>query len=967
MPVPRHPPFAGRDHELQELLDLLARAGDGEGALVLLSGEAGIGKTRLAEELTARAGEGTLALWGRCVDSPAAPPYLPWLQVARGLRRALGADGFAELATPVQHQAILAALPELRDAGAEPGHDHGDRFVLFEAMSDLLRSAAAARPVLLVLDDLHWADEPTLLLLGWLAADLPRTRLLAVATYRDQALGPDHPLRRLLHEAPRGALVPLALDGLGEGALATLARAAGMEDADALAGPLARRTGGNPFFTIETLRLLAADPAGATADRVPEGAAAVLGRRLDTLSPACRSLLDAAAVAGDFSLDVLERATATPRAALLDHLDEAVAAGLVLDRHGSREFAHGLVRDTVRAAIPRARAAALHARVAEALEARPEHEAAGHAAELAHHHAAAMEVDAGHRAAAHRWAVAAARGAEERLAHEEAARLLRLAVDTAAAEAGADAGDRAELLLALAVAHRRAGDVLGCLAAAEQAAELAAALDDGDLCARAALATRGVSGPHVGGRILALCSRAVEAAPADPVLRARVVSRRAHAAFDGFPGTPEEELQRREQSAEALRLAEALGDTETLFDALNARQMALADPAGVEERLAVADRTVALGRSTGADTVLEWGHTWRCDALFQLGRVDEAAAEMERSAEVAERLHDTLGRWRTLMLRSAFATLRGDFAAARALSDEALVLGRRTNNPAAEFLHPYQRMELAVLLGGAEEVEPLFRAPGAPPGAFSIHARLLASMGRLEEARSELQRGAAAFGDAVGPAPRPVRLLAAAGAADAVAMVEAPELAEPVLDLLMPFLHHNAAAAAGQQSALGAVARFTGRLLTVLERWAEAEEHLQIAVDLNTAMGALPHLALTHLDMAQMLVRRSRSGDRQRAVSLLASCAPVLEELGMRAWAASAQALHRDLAGRGVADHPLSHREMEVARMVAAGLSNREIAERLVLAQRTAESHVKNICDKLGVNRRSQIAAWVAARGEALP
>jgi DNA-binding CsgD family transcriptional regulator len=205
-------------------------------------------------------------------------------------------------------------------------------------------------------------------------------------------------------------------------------------------------------------------------------------------------------------------------------------------------------------------------------------------------------------------------------------------------------------------------------------------------------------------------------------------------------------------------------------------------------------------------------------------------------------------------------------------------------------------------------------------------------------------------------------VLAAAAAADVVAAVEARDLAEPLLDALAPYLRHNVASGAGQQTALGAVARFSGRLATILERWSDAEEHLAIALELNAAMAARPHLALAQLDMANLLVRRSRSGDARRALALLATGIPVLRELGMNAHAEGAERLHRELAGHGVADHPLSRRELEVARMVAAGLSNRAIAERLVLAPRTAESHVKNICDKLGFSRRSQIAAWVAAR-----
>jgi predicted ATPase len=308
MPVPRRPPFAGRDGEIAELSELRARAEAGEGTLVLVSGEAGVGKTRLAEELATQHAGSALALWGRCIDSPAAPPYLPWLQVTRELRRSLGADAFAALATPQQHEEIIRGLPELQP-GSQPVEPPAGRYGFFDAMSALLRGAAARRPLLIVLDDLHWADEPTLLLLGWLAADLRGAAILAVGIYREDPLPADHALHRLVGSAARDAMVPLHVGGLQVPALAALARAAGVDDADALAEQLERRTGGNPFFTIETLRLLASDPlAGA---QVPEGAAALLNQRLAPLSPECRGLLDAAAVAGDFSLDILSGAPAS--------------------------------------------------------------------------------------------------------------------------------------------------------------------------------------------------------------------------------------------------------------------------------------------------------------------------------------------------------------------------------------------------------------------------------------------------------------------------------------------------------------------------------------------------------------------------------------------------------------------------------------------------------------------------------
>jgi len=958
------PRLAGRRDELIELVALCARAGEGSGALALVGGEAGIGKTRLAEEVAERArSSGIEVLWARCTDAAAAPSYWPWVQALRELRRRLGSQAFAAV-TGGGLDDLLLAMPQVDPALAagrvgDVGDGGTSRFLLHEAVTGTLREAAARQPTLLVLDDCHWADEPSLLLLDWLAGELSRMGLVVMATYRDHELPAGHLLHSLAARSTQDAVHVVSLHGLDAAELTDLIRAAGVPVTVDLAARVRAMTGGNPFLSLETLRVLVSGSLpwnGAVP--LTHGAAAVLDRRLGTLSSDSRRMLDAAAVAGDFAVDLLEAITATPRLRLLDLVDEAVAAALVVDDHGARSFVHGLVRERVQQTMSRQRRAALHAATADAL-ARLRGDSPNLAAELAHHHAAAIDVDGAHRGPAHDSALRAARAALDHLAYEEASRLFALAARTADIS---DPVGRVRCLVELGTARLRAGDVTGCLDAAEEAMGLAEAVADGApaLRAAAALVPRGVAGSGVDERILSLCERALAAQPEDPALHARLLSQRAIARADS--GDPAERAQSLADGERALRMAEECDDPDALFSALNARQMALVTPADVAERLAIADRTLQLASLAHRSDIAAWGHQWRLDALFQLGDVDAAEAELQQLESLVEVRGEPLARWRVLRSRAAFAKLRGSFAEARRLTDEAHDLGLRTGNPTASYLYTFETLELALIAGGAEEFEPAARRMAEHGVARSLHAHVLATLGRIDEARATLQRDAAAGGEVDGNVPRGVWLLAMADAADAVAAVGHRELAARVLDMLMPYAGYNTCAGAGLGSSLGAMSRFTGRLAAVLERWDTAFEHLDAALALNTRMGAHPYVALTKLDIARTLVARKRPEDAARALALALECRAIAGDLGMAYASAAADALIASLERARDAGGPLSAREREVAALVAQGLGNREIAARLFLAERTVESHVKNICDKLGVNRRSQVAAWVAAR-----
>ncbi|MGI8549880.1 MAG: ATP-binding protein, partial [Dehalococcoidia bacterium] len=417
------PPLVGRESERALLQERLKAAWAGQGSLVLLAGEPGIGKTRLAEELAGEARQqGVTVLWGRCWEGEGAPPFYPWLQVLRSycerqspltLHAELGpgAADLAQLLPELRERLLdLPPLPQLEPESA--------RFRLFEAVSRFLRNASQAQPLVVFLDDLHWADKASLLLLQLLTRDLGEERLLVIGTYRDTDLDRRHPLaevlpslrraprfeRILLHGLSREEVERLLVSRVGHGPVAT-GRAKPASplpyQGPGLAEALWRETEGNPFFIGEVLRHLTETgrlrqtdgrwsvASGSIAELgIPEGVREVIGRRLSRLSDETNRLLTLAAVIGrEFDAATLERVAVVDADAVDTALEEAETARVidVLGKGGRYEFAHALVRETLYGELPSRRRVRLHRQVGEALEQQYARSLDSHLSELAYH------------------------------------------------------------------------------------------------------------------------------------------------------------------------------------------------------------------------------------------------------------------------------------------------------------------------------------------------------------------------------------------------------------------------------------------------------------------------------------------------------------------------------------------------------------------------------------------------------
>ena len=439
--------FVGRERELAALLAALGDALSGSGRLVVVGGEPGIGKSRLAEELVSRAGShGAEIHWGRCWEEGGAPPYWPWVQVLRACARERGAEqladelgaGAAEVAELVPD--VRTQLPELRipSDSADPLQV---RFRLFDAVSGFLTRASRARSLVIVLDDLNWADKGSLLLLEFVARELGETGLLLVGTYRDTELSRGHPLAQTLGELSRERLFErVLLRGLDHEDVARFVESAcGFPPDRALVQAIRAQTEGNPFFVSEVVRLLREDgvlmpDASGTPERwgarIPDGVREAVGRRLERLSRPCSSTLTVASAVGrEFGLDQLAALVGDlDEDALLEALDEALAAHLVEELPGDAgryQFTHALIQATLADELSRTRRARLHARIAKTLETLYGTEADGHAAELAHHFGEAQSVLGAdrlvHYCALAGEAALAARAPEQALVHFERA------------------------------------------------------------------------------------------------------------------------------------------------------------------------------------------------------------------------------------------------------------------------------------------------------------------------------------------------------------------------------------------------------------------------------------------------------------------------------------------------------------------------------------------------------------------
>jgi tetratricopeptide (TPR) repeat protein len=870
----------------------------------IVAGEAGIGKTRLASELACAVhGEGALVLYGRC-DEGLGVPYQPWVEALRPAAAAIGRDRLrAELGRLAPELARL--LPEL-DAGEPLRADpETERYTLFEAVTALIETATSAQRALLVLDDLHWAARPTLLMLRHLIRSDRPLRALVLGTYRETELAPDHPLAQLLADLQRDAgATTVHIAGLDERGIAALLQATAGHALDEEATEFVRRlhaaTGGNPFFIRELLADLVESGAIYRAGQrwttdlaageleVPEGLRHVIRQRVARLTEPARHALAVAAVAGPtFSLSLLEGVLGE-RSALLDGLDESVSAGLLTeDSPGEYAFAHALVRQTIYDGHTSARRMRLHRRLGEALEKRAD--ADEHVEALAHHFAQAAADGKGTKAAA--YALRAGHNAAARLAYEDAAAHYERGLHALELAEMPDEGLGCELLLALAEARWSFGDIDKARESARLAAELADRRDDPEQLARAALAFAGpprieqaaaITGPLVG-----LLERALEAlGDSDSALRARAMARLAAAATLGA------RRRRPALAYQAVEMARRVGDKPTLADVLLNSHFATWTPDNLDERRAAVSELARLAAEVG-DTLLEAAaRRWSVADHLELADIDAAERELAAYERLSDALHQRaprylggIPRYLAVVARAGHAHLQGRLEDFEALAHEALALGLEDHAEMATHTFGAHMLSLRGEQGRLGELVDAVRSfaeqhPAHPAWRCPL-ALVYAKLDRRDDARRELE--ALARHDFTDLPRDYMWLICIADLSEAVALIEDARHAEPLYQLLLPFA--DRCIVVDGPICVGSAARPLGLLAAALGRFDAAARHFEDALKMNAKIRSWLWVAHTQHDYAHTLLLRDQPGDRDTALTLLDAALVTADRLGLKALA----------------------------------------------------------------------------------
>jgi DNA-binding CsgD family transcriptional regulator len=949
------------------LREALSHATDGYGQLVLISGEPGIGKSSLASALADEAvGRGLRVSVVRVPEMTGAPPYWVWTDVLRG---ELGAD--ARLAARMRESPVgrlrrilpELAAPDKKRPIAPYADTDAERFLLAEDISTFLVRRAAQRASALVLDDLHAADSSSLEVLAHLGSKLHQSCLLVVATYRDTGDDMTPDLERLLERAGKQATtIRIHLTGFDVTAvrdqLATLVQ----EDVGVgLAESVWARTGGNPFFTAEIGRLLRQHPThGPAASLIPPRVRDVIAARLRTLPVETRDALEVAAMIGDeVPVDLLACASSRSTPSVLAALESAERAQLVRRSASSRRlrFAHALVAETIVEGVPLSRAAARHAQIATAIETLRSATLDDWLPSLARHWAAAEPTTHAARRTVEVGRLAAEQ-AQSRLAFGDAAPLWHTALEAADA-AQTESATRAEMRLGLARSLFRTGDIAAAVAEATQAASEAETARRADLVADAALVLEGVTEPQWAASLLALSERALEGLRTDDLARRA----RLHAQIGQllYLGSDDPERAQRE-TRHALQLAGRSDDDDALHAALRAQQLAHGTPEGVEVRLSNAERMTLLGQQSDDPWPELWGRLWAVDALLQLGRLREVELELHGLEPVVERLRWPIARWHLLRERAAVLEARGHFGDALRTASEAFTQVSESGLVRAERMHVTFVESVADLTGGvpgaAERL--LLMREWAPTDVGSLFRLLLTLLRdrQLEEAQAlygrlpRLERWR--------PPPYVLVMPLAWRLLSAIRLGLRDDAAALLLRF-RPFARWHVAHGSGAFLTLGSGYLYSGMAAAFLGDADGAVADLTKAVDDNTRCGTVAMAVVARQELAEVLVRRRSGTDLDRARRHAATVLGDSRRLGMHPYIERASALLQGLPRRRLKSERLTDRELEVARLVADGLSNRQIAVRLAISERTAENHVDHIRGKLGFAGRAQIAAWIGA------
>jgi DNA-binding SARP family transcriptional activator len=817
------PAFVGRSDELAALAAAADRACEpatgGHVVPVLVAGDPGEGKTALLEAAArARAAAGWVVAWGRCPEVEGAPPAWPWAELLRGLAQRVPPD--PELAQNL--------APLLDDGAARPtGPDAvAQRFYLHRAVGRYLAAVSESAPLLVVVDDVHRADPESLDLLTAVAAVVESHRVVLVAAYRGQEVGPG--LTAALAVLARHAPVRLQLGGLDADEVAELVGSLSDGEVDqVVAGAIAARTDGNPFYVRETARLLASEGELVAIAEVPAGVRDVIRRRVARLPAHAQTVLRLAAVVGrDVDVDVLLGADDGDEDRSLDAVEAGVMAGLLVEPAAGRlRFAHALVRDTLYDDISRLRRSRLHARIADVMEAAGSTDYAG----ITHHLREAGSPVATAKAVG--YAVRAAEQAESRSALAAAGDLWEQAIALHERLPDADPTERVELRIRVARAHGNSGS-LRLRDALHRAIDEAAATGDTSLVARAVTAWDGAMtwSQHVYGqtdlKLLEWIAVALAEVPeSDVATRSRLLACRAlelEGSVDdlGLRSAREAVAMARTLPEDPTALAFALS---SLLAQLRGPRASATRAEPIEELHAVANEHKLAGFHTLA-------HYLQFDLHLALGDVEAARFHAEVGRSAARRLHQRDAELANGFIEPLLALVTGDYDRAESAYDELLDEFTAMGAPqegmrwACPFTVRHAQGRLAETVAATRP-----QAESIPDAGAPSLVRALLAAGEVDEARELWKRLPAQRPDEFWQYFTVLRAESAVLLGDGAAVSSA-------YDELLPFAGWLAGGE-GAVFALGPLDATLGWLAEHLGRLDDARRHWAGSLELATRIG----------------------------------------------------------------------------------------------------------------------------------
>ncbi|TMQ91206.1 ATPase [Actinomadura soli] len=849
------PVLIGRDHPAGVLRAEMSRAAGSHGGLVLVTGEAGIGKTTLVTEAVEDARrQGALVLSGSCWDSGSAPGYWPWVQVIRSLRRAAAPEEWAEVESATADG--LSVL--LGESGAG---DPAEGFRLFDAVTTALVSVSQCRPVVVVLDDLHWADPASLKLLEFAAQHTWFERLLLVGTYRDvEVEWAEHPLRsRMLTLVAKATTVTLTgLDRDAVGAL--MARTAGREPDDGLVAEVHRRTGGNPFFVEQTARLWRS---GGSVTAIAPGVREALRRRLSLLPAAVARLLTDAAVLGrEFHRQVLAACAAAPVASVDRQLDQASSARLVTSLGGGRfAFAHDLVRETLYESLDEDAARRGHAAVVRAVDAAPALRDKMLVTELARH--AHLSGDELEPARAVELLEAAARDAGDRLAFEEAAGHYRRALE----RAGRDSPAGLRVALALGSQLRAIGDLGGSRRIFDETIAAARSCGSPELLARVALG------------LYLYDEDADHALKVDLLHEARdLLVRTGGAPGDGPLADPlSTDHLAKELAVHLGSAAQRAGDDDELSFSLWARHSLIWGPGSAVEREALTRTMTEVGRRTGDQMMEHFAGSLRWVALLEQGD-PRFLDQYHAFVALAERNGRPRFSLASIADQSIISGFLGRFDDADALLDQVDAFGPPLPGEWT-IMFKHLRWALRLLEGRFDDADALHQTltDAAHPYTRLLQALTAVQRGDVGAALAHVQQ----HEGVAEPYPPTIMPMWLRLQAEVAAASRDPELCAKARADLTPYAGLWAVSLCGCDIG-GPMSHWTALIDLAEERWDDAIAGFTDAHRSADLLQSGPWSIEAKSRLAEALLGRGGPGDAEAAAGLLDEAGRVATEIGMR-------------------------------------------------------------------------------------